>query len=280
MGVILALFAAASYGTGDFFGGLASKRAPLATVVWASGVIGLLTALLAVPLLSPGPPPPRDLMLGAAAGIVGGAAIACLYRGLSIGRMSVVAPITAVVAAVVPVVFGVAIGQRPSPLALAGIACALAAVAAISRSADEDVAGVPEPRRSGIVEAFGAGAGFGVLYILLAQTSHGMWPLVASRCVSVACAAAVALLSRRLVAPSRDDLPAIAACGFFDMGGNALYLLALRHTLIAIAAVLTSLYPATTVMLARVVLRERLARVQWAGVALAAAGVALIAAGS
>jgi drug/metabolite transporter (DMT)-like permease len=280
MGVILALFAAASYGTGDFFGGLASKRAPLAMVVWASGLVGLLTALLAVPLLSPGSPPPHDLALGAGAGIVGGAAIACLYRGLAIGRMSVVAPITAVVAAVVPVVFGVLLGERPTPLALAGIACALAAVAAISRSADEDVTGMPEPRRSGIVEAFGAGAGFGVLYILLAQTSHGMWPLVASRCVSVACAAAVALVSRRMAAPPRAIVPTIAACGFFDTSGNALYLLALRHTLIAIAAVLTSLYPATTVVLARIVLRERLARIQWAGVLLAAVGVALIAAGS
>jgi drug/metabolite transporter (DMT)-like permease len=279
MGVLFALFAAATYGAGDFFGGLASKRAPLWTVVFASGAFGLLTALAAAPLLSPGPPPPHDLELGAIAGVVGGAAIACLYRGLAIARMSVVAPITAVVAAVIPVLFGLVVGERPGFATFVGIVLALAAVAAISSSADEDVAGTAEPRRSGILEAFAAGCGFGVLYVVLAQTSHGMWPLVAARVVSVAFAATAALALGRFRLPARADVRTIAMSGFFDMGGNIFYLLALRHTLIAIAAVLTSLYPATTVVMARVMLGERLGRLQWIGVACAAVGVALIAAG-
>ena len=277
MGVLLALLAAASYGTGDFFGGIASKRATIFVVVPASGVFGLATALLAAALLDPGPPPARDLILGAATGIVGAVAIAALYRGLAIARMSVVAPITAVVASVVPVAFGIATGERPGLRALCGIVLALASVALISWRSDEDVQGTPEPRRRGLVEAFLAGAGFGVLYVLLSQTSHGMWPLVAARAVSVSVAAIVALALGRFALPTRAALPAIAMCGVFDMAGNAFYLIALRHTFIAVAAVLTSLYPASTVVLARTVLGERLGAVQWWGVATAAVAVALIA---
>lgn len=279
MGVLIALFAAVAYGAGDFFGGLSTKRASVLAVVPVSGVFGLITALAAVPLLSPGPPPPRDLVLGAVTGAIGGAAIAFLYRGLAIGRMSVVAPITAVIAAIVPVCFGVFVGERPSWLAAAGILLALASVALISSPSDRDVTGAPEPRRSGIAEACAAGVGFGLLYVVLSQTTRGIWPLVAARCVSVALVGAVALALRRFALPSRASLPPIAASGLLDMAGNILYVVSLRYTLISIAAVLTSLYPASTVMLARIVLSERLARIQWVGVACALAGIALIAHG-
>ncbi|HET9342766.1 MAG TPA: DMT family transporter [Candidatus Eremiobacteraceae bacterium] len=279
MGVIIALAAAAVYGAGDFFGGLATKRDSVLTVVPLTGLFGLATALLAVPLLSPGPPSARDLELGALVGVFGGVAIACLYRGLAIGSMSVVAPITAVIAAVVPVGYGFVIGERPSTIAIIGIVLAIGAVALISSSSHEDVSGQAEPRRAGLVEAFAAGIGFGLLYVILSQTSRGMWPLVAARVVSVASVGAVALALGRFTVPAPKSIRTMAWSGVLDMGGNVLYLLSLRYTFISVAAVITSLYPASTVMLARMVLGERLGRLQWLGVGCAAIGISLIARG-
>jgi drug/metabolite transporter (DMT)-like permease len=279
VGIVLSILAAAVYGAGDFFGGLASKRTSLWTVMPISSGCGLLVALAGALILSPGAPPKTDLELGALVGVVGGGAIAFLYRGLAIARMSVVAPLTAVIAAIVPVVFGILTGERLSALTVTGIVFALCAVALISSSANEDVAGLPEARRSGLFEGVGAGVGFGIIYVLLSETSHGIWPLVAARTVSAIGCALIALLARRLIAPPRKSLGTIAASGMLDMGANIFYMLSLRYTIVAIAAVITSLYPATTVMLARLVLHERLGAVQWAGVACAGAGVALIALG-
>lgn len=279
MGVFIALAAAAVYGAGDFFGGLATKRDSVFTVVPVTGLFGLATALLAVPLLSPGAPSARDIGLGAIVGLVGAVAIACLYRGLAIGSMSVVAPITAVIASVVPVGFGLFVGERPSAIVIAGIVLAIGAVGLISSSSHEDVSGQAEPSRAGVVEAFVAGFGFGLLYVVLSLTSRGMWPLVAARVVSVASIGVVALALRRFTRPSAASLRTMACSGIFDMGGNVLFLLSLRHTFIAVAAVITSLYPASTVILARFVLAERLGRIQWIGVGCAAVGIALIAHG-
>jgi drug/metabolite transporter (DMT)-like permease len=280
LGVFLALLAALTYGAGDFFGGLSTKRDSVLTVVPISGLFGLATALAAVPFLSPHAPSRSDLVLGALIGAIGGAAIAFLYRGLSVGPMSVVAPITAVIAAIVPVAFGVVVGgERPSIFVMLGIVLAMGAVALVSSSSDRDVSGQPEPRRSGVVDAFAAGVGFGLLFVVLSQTSRGMWPLVAARVVSVALVGVIALATRRFAMPSRGSLKTIAASGFFDMLGNVLYVVSLRYTLLSVAAVVTSLYPASTVMLARLVLAERLGRVQWLGVGCAAVGIALIARG-
>lgn len=277
--MIIALCAALTYGAGDFFGGLSAKRASVLTVVPLSGLFGLLTALAAVPFLSPHAPPVSDLELGALTGVIGGAAIAFLYRGLAVGRMSVVAPITAVIAAIVPVAFGVFRGERPSLGACLGIVMSLGAVALISSSSDRDVSGQPEPRRSGISEAVAAGVGFGMLYVVLALTSRGVWPLVAARCVSVAVVGAVALATGGFARPGRASLATIAASGILDMAGNILYVVSLRFSMVSVAAVLTSLYPASTVMLARIVLSEKLGGIQWTGVACAVAGIALIARG-
>jgi drug/metabolite transporter (DMT)-like permease len=279
LGIILALVAAATYGAGDFLGGLAAKRNSVLTVVPISGVFGFATALAAVPFLSPGAPPRADLELGALTGAIGGAAIAFLYRGLAVGRMSVVAPITAVIAAIVPVGFGFIVGERPSIGVAVGIVLALGAVVLVSSSSDRDVTGQPEPSRAGIGDALLAGVGFGLLYVVLSQTSRGVWPLVAARFVSVALVGAIAVATRRLAAPTRGSLAKIAWSGMLDMAGNIFYVLSLRHALISVAAVITSLYPASTVLLARIVLSERLGRVQWIGVACAIAGIALIARG-
>ena len=279
MGALIALLAAATYGAGDFFGGLAAKRTSVLTVVPVTGIFGLATALIAVPFLSPNAPPASDLVLGAIIGAIGAGAIGFLYRGLAIGRMSVVAPITAVIGAIVPVGFGIFKGERPSVAVIAGIVMALGAVALVSASSNEDVSGQPEPRASGVLEACAAGLGFGLLYVVLSMTSRGVWPLVAARCVSVALVGAAALCVRRFAMPARASLATMAVAGSLDMVGNVLYVVSLRYTLISVAAVLTSLYPASTVILARLVLKERLGRLQLIGVACAVAGIALIARG-
>lgn len=278
MGVIFALLAAFAYGSADFFGGLATKKSSVLTVVTTASALGLGIALVAVPLFSPHPPTTRDIELGALIGLVSGGALASLYRGLAVARMSVVAPITAVVAAIVPVAFGRIVGERPSWVVATGIVLAIGAVGLISLSSHEDIGGQPEPKRSGIPEALLAGVGFGLVYVILSQTSRGMWPLVSARVASLTIVGGLALATRRLEAPTRQTIPA-AFSGTLDMVGNIFYLTALRHTLISVAAVLASLYPASTVMLARIVLKERLGRVQWIGIACAAAGIALIAHG-
>jgi drug/metabolite transporter (DMT)-like permease len=279
MGIILALAAALIYGAADFFGGLATKRAVVWAVVFVSGAVGLATALLALPLLGVGPPPLRDLALGVMIGLVGLVGIAALYRGLAIARMSVVAPITAVVAAAMPIVYGVLRGERPSLFAIVGIALALGAVALVSRASDEDVAGDPEPQRAGLLLACLSGVGFGLVYVLLAASSRGAWPLIASRTTFIACTGLIVLWLRAPLLQPPGMIRLAALSGVLDMGANVLYLLALRHTLVSIAAVIASLYPASTVVLARIVLHERLHGVQWAGVACALVGVILMARG-
>ncbi|MBV8282249.1 MAG: DMT family transporter [Candidatus Eremiobacteraeota bacterium] len=280
MGIALALSAALIYGAADFFGGLASKRNVVWAVVFVSGVAGLATALISLPLLASGAPRRLDLELGVLIGVVGLIGIAALYRGLAIARMSVVAPITAVIAAAVPIVYGVVRGERPSLMAAAGIALALGAVALVSRTSDEDVAGDVEPQRAGLLLAVVSGIGFGLVFVLLAASSRSAWPLVASRTTFLICTGLIvlALRPRPLLAPG--TILQTLLTGILDMGANVFYLFSLRfHTPVSIAAVIASLYPASTVMLARVVLHERLHAVQWAGVACAFAGVVLMARG-
>lgn len=278
MAALLGLLVAATYGAADFFGGVSAKRTPTALVVVASQVLGL--PLLAVLLLlTSGQATARVLLLGAAAGAAGGVALVCLYRGLAIARMSVVAPITAVGAAVVPLLVGLLRGERPSPVALLGVAAALVAVVLISRTPALDE--VPEAP-SGIGLAILAGIGFGAVFVLLADTGPdaGFWPLLTGRLTSIALLTAGSLVAGSSLRPTRTrDLGTVAVAGVFDITANALYLLAARAGLLSLVAVLASLYPASTVLLARVVLRERLGRGQVVGLSLAAAGVLLIAAG-
>lgn len=285
MAVLLGLLVAAAYGSADFFGGLSSKRASVSAVVVLSQAMGFpfLAVLVAV---AGGEPTGRVLLLGALAGAVGGVGLTCLYRGLSIGRMSVVAPITAVGAAVVPVAWGLLQGERPGPLALVGVVLAIVAVGLISRTGDEAVDGshAPEPTdaRPYLLLAVIAGIAFGAVFVLLAETGDdaGFWPLVAGRLTSITLLTMGGLAARQSFAPGggRALLP-ICAAGILDMTANALYLLAARRGLIALVAVLSSLYPASTVLLARLVLKERLLRLQVAGLGLAATGVTLIATG-
>ena len=275
--VAVALIAAVVYGAGDFLGGLASRRSSTFSVVVWSQAAGFLVLAAALPFL-PGSPHPADFGWGALCGIAGAAAVGLLYRGLAIGTMGVISPITALLAALIPVVYGVAVrGQTPSALAAAGIAVALVAVIAISAGPVESAARA----RLGLAEAFGAGALFGVFFVLLAQTraDAGLWPLVGARTASFAAFGAIGLIARIPIVPARPALRYIVAGGICDMLANVLYVIAAHGGALAIVAVLTALYPASTVALAAVFLHERLQPVQWAGVALALAGIACITAG-
>jgi len=283
MAVVLGLLVALSYGSADFFGGLSTKRSTVASVVvWSQAIA--LPAIVVVAMFSGGEPTGRGLGLGAASGVVGGIGLTLLYRGLGRGRMSVVAPITAVGAAIVPVVWGVVRGERPSIAASTGVVLALVAVVLISRSAAGEDPGsdsTDSPAAS-VVLAVTAGIAFGVVFVLLAETGRGVgfWPLVAGRVTSVTLLSAGALAGRqrlRLRAPG--EMATIAAAGLLDITANGIYLLAAREGLLSLVAVLSSLYPASTVLLARVVLRERLTRLQILGLTIATAGVVLIAAG-
>ncbi|HVM54084.1 MAG TPA: DMT family transporter [Acidimicrobiales bacterium] len=274
----LGLLVALSYGVGDFFGGIASKRNRPAAVVAVSQAIGLL-ALTAVILADRAADPVLDdVIAGGAAGSVGMIGVILLYRGLATGHMSVVAPITAVGAGVVPFLWGIATGERPSALALTGVVAALLAVALVSAA---DVVEDVTATRQDVLLALGAGAAFGIVFILLGTTESqsGMWPVFAARVMSVSLVTSGVLLTRQRLRPAPGSLPSIAVAGILDVTANGLYVLATREGLLSLVSVLSSLYPAATIVLARVVLAERMNRTQLAGIALAMIGVVLISSG-
>jgi drug/metabolite transporter (DMT)-like permease len=288
MPIALALAAALVYGASDFLGGLASRRtSTISVVVWSQG-LGLLLLAVVVPLAG-GHALASDVAWGALCGVAGAAAIALLYRGLAIGTMGVVSPISAVLGASIPLIFGVALrGERPSWFAYVGIAAALVAVVCVSAADRRDTEPASCARTDifppGVLEAILAGVGFGAYFIALAQTraDAGMVPLLAARITSVALLVAGGLIfsGPAAVRVTRPALPIVLFCGTLDMSANVLYVLAAHHGLLAIIAVVTSLYPAATIGLAAIVLHERLGRLQWVGVALALGGVAAIAGGS
>lgn len=277
MVVLLALSSALVYGAADFSGGLASRRAGALAVVALSQLAGLAALLVLLPLVG-GTATATDLLWGAAAGLAGGVGLAVFYRALADGVMSVVAPVTAVCAAAVPVVLGLAFGERLAVPALAGIGLALVAVALVA--AEGNRPSVRSVRSAGLLPALAAGTAFGLFFVLLDQPGpgSGLWPLVGARTASIALVLLLVRGSVRALGLPRAVLPLTALAGVLDMAANALFLLAAREGMLAVAGVLASLYPVSTVVLAQVVLRERLRRAQLAGLVAAAAAVALIAA--
>lgn len=280
--LVLALASAAFYGAADFLGGLASRRTNAIAVVVIAQITGLAALVLMLPLLPSATPAQSDWTWGAAAGITGGIGVALLYRALAMGSMAIIAPITAVCAVIVPVAAAIALGERPGTSALAGIALAILAIVLVSQQGSS----ASPPRRSdggtsfprGAGTALASGVAIGLFFITLAQTSAdaGLWPLVAARAVSSGLFLLLALAVRRSMRMPRPVLMIVVAGGAMDMLANVLYLLATREGLLSMAVTLSSLYPASTVLLARVVLGEQLSRVQTAGVACAIGAVVLI----
>ncbi|MFM7537745.1 MAG: EamA family transporter [Acidimicrobiales bacterium] len=279
MGPLLAALSAVVYGCADYCGGSATRRLPAATVTVMSQLAGLLTVLILLPIV-PGTPSMTDIALGAVGGLAGGTGIMLLYRSLALGAMSVVSPVTAVCAALVPAGIGLAAGERPGAVALTGIGLAIAAIVLVSVVPAPAASDRPTlPIRRVLAGALGAGTGFGLFFVLLAWTGDdaGLWPLLGARPVSIALAATVA---RRMAAPlriPRRDWPVVAAAGVLDMGANALYLLATAGEQLAVVAVLASLYPASTVALARLLGAERLRPIQWSGLMCAGGALVLLA---
>jgi drug/metabolite transporter (DMT)-like permease len=274
--VVLALSSAVVYGAADFLGGLASRRTSVFGVVALSQLVGLVALLVLLPWLG-GPVEGADLAWGAAAGLAGAGGLVLFFRTLARGVMSVIAPVTAVTAAAVPVLVGLLYGDSVGVWAGVGIALALMAVVLVS--AEGGLSALRTARPAALAPALLAGSMFGLFFVLLDRTSSdsGLTPLVTARIASVALVVVLALAGRQSLRVTRRALPLVAASGVGDMTANALFLLATQADgQLAITGVLASLYPVSTVILAQLVLRERLVGAQVAGLVSAVAAVVLI----
>jgi drug/metabolite transporter (DMT)-like permease len=276
MWILLAALSAVCYGAADFCGGFASRRAQVLSILLASQLCGLALSVVAAPVAGPNQPTAADLVWGAAAGLAGAAGLGVFYRALASTVISVASPAAAVSGAALPVLFGFLLGERPSILAWAGLPLALAAVLALSLQQGRGVDRHAARRALGLGTI--AGLGFAGFFILMSRTGpgSGLWPLVAARTTSVTgLLLATLIVGRPVMLPPGSRLPAVLA-GVLDMAANVLYLLAARRGLVSLVAVVVSLYAAPTVLLARLVLREKLTGLRVAGLALAIAAVAMM----
>jgi len=277
MGVLLALAAAAAYGLSDFVGGLASRR----TTPWAVAFVGALSALVVGAAMMPlfaGHASGGDLAWGALAGVGSGFGGAMLYRGMAAGRMALVGPVSAVASAALPVVVGVAVGERPSPLVWLGIALALPGIWLAASSGEETrTAHDGAALRDGLL----AGAGFGLLFVALGQVpGHaGLAPFVVCEALATTTVAVLAVLTGQRWLPSGGGELWGVAAGVLAALAQLAFLLAAQMSLLSVSSVLTSLYPAVTVLLAVAVLREHISLPQSLGLLLCAGTIVLVAAG-
>ena len=275
--LLLALASSLAYGAADFLGGVAARGAHVLRVVVIAAPASLLVELLLWPAIGASFPS-GAVAWGAASGVASAAAFALLYRTLAIGPMSVLSPVTALVSAALPVSVGLIGGERLGALAVAGMTLALAAVVLVS--AGSEIRGA-RPSQAALVLAFGAGAAIALQLVCLDQApdESGVAPLLVGRTVSSVVVLGVAFTLRARLGQARPSLPASAAAGALDSLANAAFLLAVRDGDLAVIAVITALYPAGTVLLARALLAERIGRTQVAGLGLAAVAVSLLAVG-
>src|SRR5690349_10058717 len=291
MGVILGLAAALLYGGSDFAGGLTSRKLGALPV----NVVGssVAAALAWMALLAAGGPGPtvHAVTWGLASGLGGGIGTTMLYRGLARGQMSVVGPVSAVAAAGVPVAAGIAMGERPTVLALVGVLVALPAIVLVAASgsasgpASGSASGLARGMTgAGLTDGLAAGAAFGFMFIGLAQAGHvpgsqgaGMWPVASEQTGSLLLVLALAVRSRVPLRPAIRAAGWPALVGASGMSATLLYFYATHVSMLATAAVLVSLYPGVTVLLARVLLHERFSPVQRAGLSLCTLAVVAIA---
>lgn len=273
--MILGLAAAIAWGGGDFGGGLASRRVPIYGVVLVSQVTGFVGTSVIAAARGEAFPTGSDLLVCAISGALGAFGITMLYRGLAIGRMGIVAPVTGVLAAVIPVIAGFLIEGVPPPLVIVGIVVAVLAVVLVSRVAD-DTGG-----RAGLPEALAGGAAIGLFGVAISYLSEGdvFADLAVIRVVQGLLVGAAVLVTRAAWRPGRSWLLPLVLIGILDTAGNAFYLAAVQTGQLAIASVLSAMYPVATVILAAVVLRERITRDHTIGIVLAGAAIALIGVG-
>ena len=275
--MVLGLVSALSWGAGDFGGGLITRRAPLFGVVGMTQLVGMVAALgLGILLAEPFPSAP-DIGWAVIGGLCGVVGITSLYRGLAVGRMGVVAPVTGVLSATVPVAFGFLTEGLPAPATVVGIGVALVAVVLVTRTPGEGT-----DRPSGIRWALIAGMAIGLFNICVGQFSgdSAFGLLVIVRLVQALALGIVIVVGRQPWRLPPDVVPKLVVVGLLDMAGNAAFILAAQAGDLAIAAVLSSLYPVVTVLLAITILRENLTRSHVVGIALTGAAIALIAGGA
>jgi drug/metabolite transporter (DMT)-like permease len=264
------------WGGADYCGGRATRSAPALGITVASQIAGLVPLAVVVALLG-GSPRPADLAWGVGAGAAGLVGLVLLYRGLSTGAMAIVAPITAVTGALIPLVVGLLTQRTPSALALSGAFCAVLAIALVSLSPSSAPTGVSRATVIGL--ALASGAMFGAFFSLFAQTNAdaGMWPLVGARGASVLIGLAALGATRGTLRPPRAVLGWVIVAGIGDVTANGLYLLASRQGLLSVLAPIAALYPVSTVLLALTVDKERVRVAQMAGLGLAAVALVLTA---
>ena len=276
--VALGLAASLSWGLADFLGGVKTRQLNVLVVLVISQAFGALLVALIIAGRGQGPPATEYLVYGVLGGLSGLAGLAAFYRGLAVGAMAVVAPIAATGAAI-PVTVGIATGDRPGAIQVAGLVLALAGVVLASREVGQEGARTKVAAGTGL--ALVAALGFGGFFVGLDAASDGdvLWALLAARSFDVLLLVAIALALRPGHDLSPRDVRDVAAVGLFDVAANALFALASTEGLVSVVAVLASLYPVVTIFLARLILKERVRRVQGVGVVLALSGVAAIAAG-
>ena len=272
MPIVLALASAVVYGVADWFGGRASRVQASVVVAAVGQAVSLVLVVAGVLIVGTSPPGASSWWWGGAGGIVGALGIAGLYHGFANGDVTVVAPVSAVVGTVVPVAVGFALGERPSWLAWVGIVVAAVAIALVSGALGTHTHNTP-PRI--VALAVGVGVCFGLLFVALDRTDHesGLWPLVAARLASVPMLLLLAGAWGARPERHRSSLRIAVVAGVFDMAANVLYLEAVRRGMLSIVAVVSSLYPASTVALAFTIDKERIGK--WQGVGLLGAAVAL-----
>lgn len=275
MGALLGLIVAAGFGSADFLGGLASRRAATLAVLSVAQLAAVIVALV-VTLTAGGHPYADDVGFGALAGVLNVAAIGCLYQGLAIGQMGQVAPIAAVIGAVIPVGWGLLRGEHLGPAPLVGVGLAIVAAALLSLDRDERRG--PLVGRA-LVLAAAAGSGFGVSLVLFSAASHhgGYWPVLSARVAALLSVWTVLVVTGGLSGLRGVPAAKAVGAGILDVGATTLLLTALRTSLTAIVAPVASLAPGFTTLHAWWYLHERLSRVQLFGVALALVGLGLIA---
>lgn len=275
MPIALALACAVVYGIADYCGGRSTRRAPSIAVSLIGQMSSLLVGTIGVLIIGTAIPAMRELAWGGLAGIASALALASFYHALSHGSMTVVAPITAVTSAVLPVAFGLARGERPAAIAYVGMVFAVVAVALVS-----GVIGARHAptQRSTILFALIAGLGFAVIFIALGETTSvsGIWPLVSARVVSVAVIGAIALATRTGVRGYGSVWRLAAVAGILDMSANFIYLLAVQRGLLSLVVVVVALYPVSTVILAFGLDKERVSRSQAVGMAMAVGALVLV----
>jgi len=282
--VLLGILVAAGYGSGDFLGGRAARDAPALGVLFLAQCTALVGAVVAALAVAAGPTP-ADLALGVAAGVANAGGLGLLYRGLATGRMGVVAPVTAVVAAIIPIAWGLGTGERPGLVTLIGVVVAVAAGGVVARepeSADEPASA---GTRAALGMALGAGFLFGWSFVAFAETGDGsgFWPVLVARVAAVTVVGiVVVVVTRRLrgsVLPRDHPRPLSVGAGALDVLATVLLLTAVREGLVVVVAPLAALAPAFTVVWAWTLLREPVTRPQVLGIALSLTGLVLIAAG-